>query len=179
MDIKRKPNGYWNDFFNVKRELLDFIQEHGTRGLMPTLEELKKVGRSSLAMSIQKHGGAQSVAERLGVELSYTAKQNGYWKDFANVERELLAFIKKHGTPRVMPTNTKLQKAGQSSLSFAIHKHGGCQSVAERLGLTYTKKRHHYWDEFANVERELLSFIEEHGTLSVMPTHRTQNSWAR
>src|SRR4028119_1449322 len=113
---------------------------------MPTQKELAKAGKSSLSFAIRKHGGWQLVAENLRLELPCTAKPKGYWEDFANVECELLAFIQKHGTSGVMPTNTKLQKAGKSSLSFAIHKHGGCQSVAERLGLTYTRKREGFWD---------------------------------
>src|SRR4028118_279802 len=117
MGSERKPNGYWNDFTNLKRELITFIEEHGTPSMMPTQKELAKAGKSSLSFAIRKHGGWQLVAENLRLELPCTAKPKGYWEDFANVECELLAFIQKHGTSGVMPTNTKLQKAGKSSLS--------------------------------------------------------------
>jgi superfamily II DNA or RNA helicase/septum formation topological specificity factor MinE len=166
----RKELGYWDDFTNLESEILAFIKEHGTVGIMPTYEELKEAQLSSLAVAIAKHGGCQSVAEKLGLGLADARKPLNYWKDFSNLKRELLAFIEKHGTLGVMPTDKKLIKAGRGDLPSVIRKHGGSQSVAERLGLTYAKKRTGYWDDFANLERELLAFIEKHGTPGVMPT---------
>jgi hypothetical protein len=68
-------------------------------------------------------------------------KSPGYWEDFSNLKRELLTFIETQGTPGVMPTGQELQKAGRGDLLNAIPNHGGWQSVAECLGLTYVKKR--------------------------------------
>jgi len=61
-------------------------------------------------------------------------KPRGYWDDFANVETELRAFIAEHGTDGIMPTVSELD-AGYSSLTYAIRKHGGISTVAERLSL--------------------------------------------
>ncbi|MBD1926932.1 hypothetical protein H6F74_11825 [Trichocoleus sp. FACHB-90] len=166
----RKLIGYWEDFSNVKREILAFIQESGTLGVMPTHEELMKAGRTGLASVVQKHGGWQSVAERLG--LTYAKKRSGYWEDFLSVEREVFAFIEKFGTFGVMPTGDELREAGRSDLENAMRKHGGFSIVAERLGLTYAKKQHGYWKDFSNVEREVFAFIQEFGTVGVMPTNR-------
>lgn len=79
MDSKRKPNGYWDDFANVECELHTFIEEHGTRGVMPTKPELEKAERSDLSNAIRKHGGYPAVAERLGLQLTYSRKSPSYW----------------------------------------------------------------------------------------------------
>src|SRR5438445_749981 len=147
---RKKPQGYWNDFANVERELLAFIEDHGTPGVMPTQDELTKTKRGDLKNAIsKKHGGYPAVAERLGLEFTCTAKPRGYWSDFSNVERELLAFIKEHGTPGVMPTAAELAKAGRGDLTGAIsNHHGGYLPVAEQLGLklAYVAKPPGYWD---------------------------------
>ena len=141
----RKQTDYWDDFTIVKCELLSFIQERGTPGVMPTYEELQKAGRSDLASAIPKHGGSPAVAEQLGLELVYARKPLNYWKEFSNLEHELLVFIEEHGISGVMPTYKQLQQAGRSDLASVIPNNGGCQSVAEQLGLTYAKRRTGYW----------------------------------
>ena len=171
MELPYTAKGYWEEFSNLKRELLTFIKEHGTPGMMPTQPELKKAGRSDLHRAIWKHGGSPGVAGKIGLELAFKRKQTGYWEDFSNLKRELLAFIQEHGTSGVMPTHEELTEARRSDLVNGIRKHGGQQSVAEQLGLTYAKKRQHYWKDFSNLKRELLAFIEEHGTPGVMLTH--------
>ncbi len=168
-----KPAQYWDDFTNVERELLDFIHIQGTKGVMPTADELGKSGRSNLVFAINKHGGFPTIAERLGLQLSYKKKPDGYWDDFDNVKQELLGFITEQGTPGTMPTNKDLADAGRSDLTFAINKHRGMSTVAERLGLqlSYSQKPDGYWDDFANLKEELLQFIEVYGTPGMMPTH--------
>jgi hypothetical protein len=165
-----KPQGYWENFVNVKHELFAFIEAYGTPEMMPIQKELLGNGRSDLAYAIPKHGGYQSVAERLGLKFTPTAKPSGYWEDFSNLESELLAFIEKNRTPGVMPTQKQLQKAGYSGLGNAIQKHGGWQPVAKRLRLTYTKRQSGYWKNFNNLKHELLVFIQEYGTPGMMPT---------
>lgn len=168
-----KPSGYWDDFTNVERELLEFIGKQGTFGVMPTHGELQKARRTDLTVGIRKHGGYQSIAKRLALKLAYNAKSPRYWNDFSNLERELVAFINERGTHGLMPTSEDLKKAGNNSLSIAISKHGGFSKVAQKLGLqlTHTLKPRGYWNDLTNVERELLAFVEEHGTPGVMPTN--------
>ena len=168
-----KPPQYWDDFTNVERELLGFITEQGTSGVMPTSADLKDAERSDLGFAIHKHAGFAKVAALLGLHLSYTKKPDGYWDDFENMERELLAFIQEQGTPGTMPTGKYLADARRSDLNFAINKHGGMSTIAERLGvrLSYTQKPYGYWDDFDNVEQELLAFIQEQGKPGIMPTH--------
>lgn len=166
-----KPAGYWNDFGHIEQAVNAFIDEHGTPGVMPTRDELRNAGWHDLHTALGKHGGTVAVAERMGLQLSYTKRSMGYWKDFANVERELLAFINANGTVGLMPSRDELHAARLSGLSDAIIKHGGFAAVATRLGLTHiATKPNGYWDDFANVEQELLAFIQRYGIDGIMPT---------
>src|SRR5258708_8628828 len=167
---KRKRHGYWEDFANVAFELQNFIAEHGTPGVMPKQNELTRAGYHSLANAIDHHGGIFVVAQRLGLRLSHAQHPDGYWDDFVNIERELLAYIEKCGTQEVMPSRGELMRANLGDLAGAFDKYGGSSAVAERLGLRMKIKPMGHWDDFTNVKRELLAFIQEQGTPDVMPT---------
>lgn len=165
----RKPRGYWDDCANVERELrvfMDLEKEH----IIPTEQKLRGKGRGDLAGAIRKHGGFPAVAKRLRLEPSTLNKPEGYWSDFTNVEKELRVFILEHSIGNAMPTKRDLTAAGYSSLAKAISKHGGMAVVAEQLDLKASYKPIHYWDEFANVEKELLTFATEFGKDGFMPT---------
>ncbi len=180
LTVTKRRAGYWNDFENLKSAILAFIEEHGTHGVMPTESELKKVGRNDLAIAIlRKHGGYRMVATRMALVFAYKISPRNYWHDFSNIEREILNYIGSNGTEGVMPTQQELQKAGRSDLVSAIKKHGDYQAVAERLGLTYAKRRDGYWDDPSNLERELLTYISEHGTPGVMPAHEELSKGGR
>ncbi len=166
---KRKPNGYWDDFANLRKELSAFIQQSASPSRMPTGTELAQLRRGDIAHAIHKHGGYHEVGRRLKLEVN-KKREDGYWENPKNVEGELLAFIQEHGTSGVMPSYTELRNAGYSSLSEALAKHGGFQLVRERLGLEPPRKPPRQWDDFETVKRELLAFIQEHGTPGVMPT---------
>jgi Hypothetical methyltransferase/SNF2-related domain len=172
LSYEKQPDGYWDDFANVERELLAFIQEQGTLGVMPTRTQLRDVRKHDLDTALDKHGGLLAVAERLSLDLSYTRKRPGYWNDFAHVRQALLDFVEAHGTPNMMPTRSEFQEAGRGDLISALDAHGGVLVVAERMGFVYTVKPDGYWDDFAHMKDALLQFIEEHGTSGVMPTTR-------
>ena len=59
--------GYWQDAANVERELRAFMGLYGISARMPTTRELLSKGANSLYMAINKHGGFNAVAERLGL----------------------------------------------------------------------------------------------------------------
>lgn len=165
----RKPLGYWSDFANVATELLAFIAEKGTPGIMPTEDELRDAGQSSLASAVNKHGGPRIVAERLGLQRKAEQKPRGYWEDFATVQNELLTFVKDYGTSGIMPTQKDLIAAGRGDLVKAIGKHGGFSTVADRIGLARPSaaKARGYWDNFDNLRETLQPVIAELGR---MPT---------
>ncbi len=102
------------------------------------------------------------------------AKPPGYWNDFAVLERELLAFIDEHGGPGVMPTQQMLHCAGRHDLMRGIQVHGGVGATGDRLGLAHRGRRkpHGYWQDPANVDRELLAFVAQHGQQGAMPTQQ-------
>ncbi len=173
MGVKNRPNGYWNDFKNLKKELDAFMAKHGAKGVMPTQSELKAKKRTGLSHAISKHGGFIAVAKRLGLRRADTDKPSGFWDGFRNLEEELREFVVRNGIGGAMPTKRVLKSAGRSDLVHAIRKHGSFQAVADRLGLKYTNldKLKGYWDDFANVEKELLAYIEKKGIDNRMPTN--------
>lgn len=63
----RNRAGYWDDFEVVRREVLAYVEEEGTPGLMPTYRELQEAGRFDLKYGVERNGGIYSVAERLGL----------------------------------------------------------------------------------------------------------------
>lgn len=63
MGLKRN---YWQDFSNVGIQLLQFVETHGTEGVMPTEKEFLEVGRSALNLAVSKFGHSQ-VAKRMGL----------------------------------------------------------------------------------------------------------------
>src|SRR6266702_433183 len=171
MQYSRKPGKYWDNFAHVETELLDFIEEHGTHGIMPIEKELLRAGRGDLAKAIRKHKGVETVAQRLRLQLPpHKRKRHGYWEDFVNIERELLAFVSEYGTPGVMPSRNDLRQAGLHDLNGALKKHGGTSAVARRLNLQPKIKPIGHWDDITNIEKALSAYIDEYGTSGVMPT---------
>lgn len=177
----RKPINYWADFTNVESELHSYISLHGIAGVMPTQNELKRKGRIDLAGAIHKHGGLVTVAKKLGLERPNAQKSIGYWNNLANVEKELRDFISAHNMGSTMPTVMELINAARADLVSAIGKHGGFAAVAEQLGLERPNAyaRIGYWNDFANVERELRDFISQHGVKGVMPSVKELNTYGR
>ncbi len=131
---QRKPRGYWQDPANVDRELLAFIAERGQPGAMPKQKELHQAGRIDLLLAITRGGGQRAVAERLGLRPADPRRAPDHWADFANLERELRAFIAAPGRPQRMPIAAELVAAGRYDLHYAVQRHGGVLAVAGRLG---------------------------------------------
>ncbi|MBD1863042.1 MULTISPECIES: transposase [Trichocoleus] len=169
---ERRPVGYWENFDNLKRELIALNEIRGQIGVMPTAQELQQMKRCDLQKAVSEfHGGYAAVAEKLG--LIYGKKTYGYWLEFSNLEHELVAFIEHHGTPGVMPTKEEIQ-AVEPSLSWAIGQHGGFLQVAQRLNLklSYSRKPRGYWRNLDNMKREILEVVEQLGQIEkTMPTH--------
>lgn len=165
----RKPRGYWRRFANLERELRAFIRD--TRGLdprvLPTRRQLAAAGRMDLASAIGWHGGFARVARQLGLGAPpQRHKPAGYWDNPANLRRELRAFARRQGHPRMMPTDQELQSGGWSSLANAVVRLGGYGLVAGQVGLRPRRaptKPAGYWAVFANLKRELMTYLAEQG----------------
>jgi hypothetical protein len=132
---RHKPHNYWRDPENVQRELLAFIAEHGEPGVMPKKREMEQAGRVDLSLAITRSGGQHAVAERLGLRPADSRRAPNQWADFANLERELRAFIAEPGRPPRLPTLRELVAAGRFDLHYAIQRHGGIGAIGRRLGL--------------------------------------------
>lgn len=64
--LNRKPKGYWENFENVKHEVMPLITKLGR---FPSNNEMTKAGMSSLARFIGKyHGGIIAVAKKLNIQ---------------------------------------------------------------------------------------------------------------
>jgi hypothetical protein len=140
LEFKKKRAGYWLDFANVEKDILAFISQHNTPGVMPTKQDLEEAGEKSLAGAMNLHGGFPEVAKRLGLKLSYSRKERDHWKDTDNLKSELSRVVEQLGTPGVMPSHEQLTEIGRTDLIAAISSNGGWTSVARRVGLTYSKK---------------------------------------
>jgi len=169
-----KPPGYWDDLAVLEQELLAFIAEHGTVGVMPTHAMLWSAGRGDLSGAMHRHGGVMAVAERLGLARGDRCKSPRYWKDPAVIDGELRAFIATHGEPGVMPKKQALEAAGRGDLANAISRAGGQHATAQRLGLrpADTRRAPNHWADVAELERELQAFVAEPGRPQRMPSLR-------
>lgn len=121
-----KTKGYYQDFENVRADLLKIQQEFGH---FPSCWELQKKGHTSLVSAIYKyHGGFRKVRSRLGEKPAI--KRNGHWDNFSNVEKEIRSWIKSHHS---FPSQRKLLREGRSVLVYAIKRHGGFAKVRARM----------------------------------------------
>lgn len=77
-EIIQKPDGYWKDFKNVKRELLKLENK---LGIFPTFEMIQEKGPKGLNAGIYLyHGSLNNVREKLGKEIIYPSVLEAYVK---------------------------------------------------------------------------------------------------
>lgn len=172
----RRARGYWLKFEHLQRELLSFIDEHGTPGTMPTGQQLRLTGRHGLAHAISAHGGLHAVARKAGLRMAHGRAPARHWRDLPTLKRALVDFAAANGTAGVMPTVLELQTHGRHDLARAVSMHHGGRIVLEReTGLRYVRggrKRtpRGYWLDHHNIQAELLAYVGANGTAGVMPS---------
>ncbi len=168
-----KPDGYWDDWSNVEKELREVIgnEYRDSEGVLikaagefPIITKLERVGKGNLACAIYgKHDGMDAARKRMGYKSSQ--KPKGYWKNWENVERELLevieneyrntdgSLIKAKGE---FPTQKQLSMIGKLGIASAIFKyHGGAYAIRKRMGFEPYRKPDGYWDNWDNLRMEL------------------------
>ncbi len=148
-----KTSGYWNKWENLKSELLPICKDLGS---FPSRTYLNKIGKGKIERGIIAHGNRFIVAMRLGYPIDYR-KEEGYWKKWQNIEKELLPLCKKY---KRFPTTSEIRKE-DSSLENAMKYHGGRHSVAEKLGFTLKRKKTGYYDNFENIKTELIPICKK------------------
>lgn len=106
---------------------------------IPSVEMLKRDGRSDIAFAIQRYqGGEVEFAKRHGFQIApdYNSmrphEELSEWHSFAS---EMRAWIRGHGCVGIMPSRTDLIRTGRNDLRYAIYSHGGSAQVARRLQL--------------------------------------------
>lgn len=171
---KTKKRNYWKNFENVETELLDFIKEYGTEGIVPLYDDFKKHNRSSLAYAVDKyHGGFLSVSKKMGLSLINERIDTEQWKDFENVQTEILKIMIKLSIHGRIPTQKELSENGLSSLATAIFTfHGGSFEVASKMGLRASENKKGYWKNPENLKKELLKAIKKIGIEDRIPTNQ-------
>ena len=135
-----KPNGYWDEFLNLKNELLAFIASRGQPGVMPSTSVFSAEGRSDLPAAFWKHGGLVAVARRLGLHLAKQQTQrNRDWSDPEVLVSELRKLQEEHGLPSdTMPRYTDFVAWNRTDLYKAMRRHyGGAAAVAQHLGMSF------------------------------------------
>jgi hypothetical protein len=169
MSHSKKPDGYYDDVTNLAREVYAFADGNNLHGKMPTPGQLAKAGQTGLIKAIVSHGRFWRVARDLG--LAPNRKARDYWTE-ETVDLEVKEYMKLVELERTMPTDYEIRAAKRADLAVAISRYGGGMvAVAARLGLgTRASKRDRYWDDESTIARELLQFIDEHGSPGRMPT---------
>ena len=179
MQHKNAVANHFRELPPLQAALLEYVAEHGTANTMPTQAQLCTHGRLDLGNAISLyHGGSPAVADQLGLEMAQEQAPDYYWKDFEVVEREVLLWIKQHGTPGTMPTDSQLFVSGRGDLAGGIRKHHrGFKAVTAALGLRPgsnppSVKPTAYWREWENVKAEMLAVSKACGVSGYMPTQQ-------
>ncbi len=156
------PQGHWNDFANLERELRPIAQQLGH---MPSIHWLWKNNETRLISPINKYGGPENVAKRLGV--LYTQTDRGQYTQWENVEVKLREVIIQLGGK--FPSAGDLKRLKLSSLTGAINiHHDGMIAVRKRMEIGGGKHEHGYWGDIKNVKQELKVLAK---TLGHFPGH--------
>lgn len=159
--LLRRPSAYWTEVSRVHSEMSAFIDEFGTRGVMPTRKQLYAFGRSDLANAAMRHGGLRVIARQMELKCRKRARPRGFWRDFTELEKIVVEFSKAH-CPGKMPTADELSSKGFSCIVNAMAAHGGFPAVADKCGLKPRNVKRQgaplLWNEI-RVRREYLSFI--------------------
>lgn len=157
----RRSPGFWREWVNVERVLRDVMLDLGR---FPSWNDLKERGLTGMLESIKRHHSGM-VAVRIRLGTPDTKRRAGYWSDPANVERELRAWIVQHNK---FPTQKDLARTGAGGLHGAISKQGGIAVWRAKLGYARLSRPAGYWDDPANVEREVREWIATYGKFPSM-----------
>lgn len=152
---KRRPNGYWKNYENIKREIESLVQKLGH---YPTKTELENMGYSGLYYTIyKKYGGIEKLREKLGYELD--EKSARYLRNIDNIKKKIRGIIKEIGH---YPTSTELIEIGHKNLLHGIQKyHGGYAIFRENMGYSSKRKLANYWKNPENRFKVIKSFIKD------------------
>ncbi|KAG6557986.1 hypothetical protein Mapa_000165 [Marchantia paleacea] len=89
---QRRPRGYWDNFQNVRNEIMQLQKECGMDlNYLPTRNALNNAGRPDVARALEKWGGAQEVARLLGLKVRrvrYRSPRKSKFLEASNIEND-------------------------------------------------------------------------------------------
>src|SRR3989344_2308423 len=132
MKGKKKPNGYWKDIENVKREVERVMNLHGLKKL-PSQKELCRLGEWGIPNAISKlHGGFHKFRKLIGEEQIVVESRR--WEDI-DFTIEQAKRVMEENKFEQLPSAQQLSELGKSSLACAITKYyGGMHKFRKLLG---------------------------------------------
>ncbi len=152
--FERRVSGFWRNEKSVHHELELYVQDrYGTWDFpgippenaipagvyIPSLEMLKRDGRSDIAFAIQRyHGGEAEFAERHGLIIAEDTVQMQpveTLRKWPRFEEELKSWVRQFGASGIMPGRMDFIRTGRHDLRYAVYYHSGLEAVAKRAGL--------------------------------------------
>jgi hypothetical protein len=100
----------------------------GQSEAMPTLRQLRDLGRTDLAKAIVAHGGVVIWAERVGLGLGAGQDRRPYGDREA--VRDIRLVLVEHGR---LPATDALRRLGYARLASYVQKRGGSRRVCAAL----------------------------------------------
>lgn len=124
---KRKPDGHWSNFENIKKVLSELEKQLGH---FPSPNEIRNAGYGGMYSSIyREYRGIRAIKDKIGIKQK--TKPRGYWKNFDNAIAELKKVVDEFG---YFPTTRELERSGYHGLVNGIGKyHGGFTVFREKL----------------------------------------------
>ncbi|EME30616.1 magnesium chelatase [Galdieria sulphuraria] len=142
MHYQATCNEYIQHFSCLEKELKRLISEElgdiYQSNEMPTLHDLRQLGRIDLIAAIRIHGGMHKVASKMNWKLCKGSRSTQLKiKDLNWLKIELERWIKKQGLTElcIVPTTRQLLEDGRPDLVRAIQFHGGRETVAKQFGM--------------------------------------------
>ena len=179
--LQKAETGHWSQWSVLESALLaeinkEYCDDDGKvvkkAGVFPTQRQLARFGEQGLTSAASTyHGGLWKVRMKMGyanviIRGRVRSKANGYWREWANVERELraeMAVERRDKDGKLLkaagefPSNRLLKAIGKQSLANSISVyHGGFLEVRKRLGFAINPESvPGYWDDWSVLESRL------------------------
>jgi len=154
----KRPDNFWASIDNTLAEAKSILKEHKLEKL-PCANTLRKLGHSSLAMSIcTDHGGYRKFRALLGEN---SDRPNGEWISFKYTLKRTKEIMKHHDF-ETLPGQETLNNLGYFGLVYSIHKyHGGFGRFRIKANLKTNVKPKGYWKSPENVANEVNALLKE------------------
>ncbi|HLP79723.1 MAG TPA: hypothetical protein VK158_03760 [Acidobacteriota bacterium] len=164
----RRPDGYWLNVENAKKEALQIMRTHNFKRL-PSTHTLFKLGYSGLMGAIQEHYGGVGAFRKL---LGDTAENYLLWQDKQKAADYARSLLKKHNW-KTLPASQTLEKLGYAGFVAGVRRyHDGLESFRNYIGVQNLQTQRGLWQDRTYVIQKLHEAMAKLGT-SEFPTAST------